>query len=66
MEIPKSIEKALMRRAKAAYQFMEYDLIITRFIERNDIDCEFVNMRVESLIDPEKVNRITRQNIISK
>lgn len=38
MKIPKYIEKALDKRAKAAEEFIAYDDIIVKFLEKNNID----------------------------
>lgn len=40
MKIPREIETALKRRADAAYQLINDDIIITDFIIKNGIDAE--------------------------
>lgn len=38
MRIPKYIDEALRKRANAAFRFLQYDDVVSKFIEQHNID----------------------------
>lgn len=66
MRIPDYIKKALERREKAAYAFIRNDSIISNFILKNNIDCEYIHLHCESLGCPEIANQETITAIMAK
>ena len=54
MNVPKYIEKALERRARAAGSFLRNDCIIADFLEKHDIEVESYDIGTgcESLANP--------------
>ena len=54
MDVPVYIKQALARRARAANMFMKYDLIISKWCSKNDIDTEPYDTYggVESIVHP--------------
>lgn len=54
MNIPKYILKALGRRARAAESFNTNDLIISKFIDKHNIEIESYDYHggVESIVNP--------------
>ena len=49
MKVPKYIINALYSRQKAADKFLYEDRIISEFIHRYNINCEYCDMHVETL-----------------
>lgn len=70
MNIPKYIEKALTDRVKAADKFIEADDIISRFLEKhnidNDVDTADFRGGVEALVNPDASADRIRQAIMNK
>ena len=62
-KIPQYILKALEKRAKAAVAFSEADNIISEYIDKNRIDCEYTHLHVESLTNPYSCNKETIEDI---
>ena len=58
MKVPKYIEKALERRAKAINDYMKADDILTKFIEKNEIDVplEDYGLGAEAMTNPWESN----------
>lgn len=55
MKVPKYIEKALERRARAAEAWNHNDLIVSNFIDKHDIfgidECDY-HSGVEAIVNP--------------
>lgn len=66
MKVPKYIEEALKRRAKAAVTFTDTDSVISEFIEKHGIDCEYTHLHCESLLNPYVANSATVKAIEEK
>lgn len=68
MKIPKEVENALKRRVNAAIKWNEADIIVSRFIDENGIDCESFDYHggVESLVNPIDSAYRVRQAIRAK
>lgn len=66
MRIPKYIDEALRKRANAACRFMNYDCIVSDFIEKNGIQLDTMHYRLgcESLINPDNSANAVRQAIL--
>lgn len=62
-KIPQYILKALENRAKAAVAFSEADSIISEYIDKNGIDCEYTHLHVETLTNPYSANEETIADI---
>lgn len=67
MRIPKYIEEALRKRTNAAYRFMDYDCIVSDFIEKNGIDVDGVHygLGCDSFFDPENSADAVRKAILA-
>lgn len=68
MKVPKYIEDALTRRARAAETWEKYDRIITDFINRHEIDvpAEEYCGGVEGIVHPWESADIIRECIENK
>lgn len=67
MKIPKHIDDALVKRRKAAIKLMNYDGIVTDFIEKNQIDVnsEDYSGGVEMYSNPYDSEKAIRQAILN-
>lgn len=67
MRIPKYIEEALQKRTNAAYRFMDYDCIVSDFIEKNGIELDTVHygLGCESLVNPDSSANAIRKAILA-
>lgn len=67
MRIPKYIEEALRKRTNAAYKFMDYDCIVSDFIERNGIELDTMHygLGCESLVNPDNSAEAVREAILA-
>lgn len=54
MRVPKYIERALERRARAAEVWNHNDLIVSEFIDKHDIDIDSCHYHggVEAIVNP--------------
>lgn len=67
MKIPKYIDEALRKRANAAFKFMDYDAIISAFIEENrvELDTMHYGLGCESLLNPDSSANAVREAILA-
>lgn len=67
MRIPKYIDEALRKRANAAFRFFQYDDIVSKFIEKHDIDVnsEDYGGGVESITNPYESENAVREAILA-
>lgn len=67
MRIPKYIDEALRKRAKCAFRFLQYDDIVSKFIEKHDIDVnsEDYGGGVESITNPYESENAVRKAILA-
>lgn len=65
MKVPKYVIQALDRRKKAANAFVSADAIISEFIDKNGIDCEYTHLHCESLCNAHLANNETIEAILS-
>ncbi len=63
MKCPKYIEKALHDRARAAEKFLNLDLLISDWLDKNNIDCEYAHLHVETISNPYGTMDETLQDI---
>jgi len=66
MKMPDYIEKALRRRERAAHTLMRNDFIVSEFITKNNIDCEYTYLHCETIVNPSLANTATIEAIIQK
>jgi len=66
MKVPKYIDDALKRRERAAYTLIHNDLIISEFIKRNNINCEYTDLHCATLGEPAVVTTETINAILAK
>lgn len=68
MEIPKEIEEALDKRAKAANDFVSYDAIVHDFLTKNniDVDMDLGPSSVLAIYEPYGLNEEVRRAILEK
>lgn len=58
MKVPQYIMNALKKRAKAAYNFSDSDLLISDYLSKNDIDVLPEDVGgVEALCNPDESNK---------
>lgn len=67
MRIPKYIDEALRKRANAAFRFLQYDDIVSKFIKKHDIDVNFEDYGggVESIANPYESENAVREAILA-
>ena len=67
MEIPKYIDETLRKRTKAAYKLIEYDCVISEYIEKHNIPVNMADYRLdcEMIINPEVSESNVREAIIN-
>ena len=67
MRIPKYIDEALRKRTNAAYKFIDYDCIVSDFIERNGIELDSMHygLGCESLVNPDNSEEAVRKAILA-
>lgn len=67
MRIPKYIDEALRKRTNAAYKFMDYDCIVSDFIEKNGIELDPMHYRLgcESILNPDSSENAVREAILA-
>lgn len=65
MKIPKSIEKAIQLRAKYANNVIRYDVKISQFLRRNQIDDTSLNIAYGCMLitEPDAYAELTRKLI---
>jgi hypothetical protein len=62
-QIPKYILDALDKRQKYAEEFLKYDLIISNYCLKNNIDTEYVNASAICIGEPDAAKRATIEDI---
>jgi hypothetical protein len=67
MKIPKYIDEALQKRTNAAFKFMNYDCIVSDFIEKNGIELDPMHygLGCESLLNPDSSANAVREAILA-
>lgn len=67
MRIPKYIDEALRKRTNAAYKFMDYDCIVSDFVENNGIELAPMHygLGCESLLNPDSSANAVREAILA-
>lgn len=67
MRIPKYIDEALRKRANAAFRFLQYDDVVSTFIEKHNIDVNFEDYGggVESISNPYGSEKAVREAILA-
>lgn len=67
MRIPKYIDDALRKRTNAAFDFMDYDCIVSDFIEINGIELDPMHygLGCESLLNPDSSANAVREAILA-
>lgn len=67
MRIPKYIDEALRKRANAAFKFLQYDDVVSKFIEQHNIDVNFEDYGggVESISNPYGSEKAVREAILA-
>lgn len=67
MRIPKYIDEALRKRANAAFKFMDYDCIVSDFIEKNGIELDPMHygLGCESILNPDSSENAVRKAILA-
>lgn len=67
MRIPKYIDEALRKRTNAAYKFMDYDCIVSDFVENNGIELDptHYGLGCESLLNPDSSANAVREAILA-
>lgn len=67
MHIPKYIDEALRKRANAAFRFLQYDDVVSTFIEKHNIDVNFEDYGggVESISNPYGSEKAVREAILA-
>lgn len=67
MKIPKYIDEALKKRTKSACKIIEYDEIITNFIDKYNIDVDFedYNGGCEMFLNPYDSEEAIRNAILN-
>lgn len=67
MRVPKYIDEALRKRANAAYKFMDYDCIVSDFVENNGIELDHTHygLGCESLLNPDSSANAVREAILA-
>lgn len=67
MRVPKYIDEALRKRANAAYKFVDYDCIVSDFVENNGIELDPMHygLGCESLLNPDSSANAVREAILA-
>lgn len=67
MKIPKYIDEALQKRANAAFKFLQYDDVVSIFIEKHNIDVDFDYYcgDVGSITNPYESENAVREAILA-
>lgn len=67
MRIPKYIDEALRKRTNAAYKFVDYDCIVSDFVENNGIELDPMHygLGCESLLNPDSSANAVREAILA-
>lgn len=67
MKIPKYIDDALVKRRKAAIKLLDYDSIVTTFINNNQLDVDFEDYDggCEIFLNPYDSEQAVRQAILN-
>ena len=67
MKIPKYIDETLRKRANAAYKFVDYDCIVSDFVENNGIELDptHYGLGCESLLNPDSSANAVREAILA-
>lgn len=67
MRIPKYIDEALRKRANAAFRFLQYDDVVSKFIEQHNIDVnsEDYGGGVESITNPYESENAVQRSYLS-
>lgn len=67
MRVPKYIDEALRKRANAAYKFVDYDCIVSDFVENNGIELDptHYGLGCESLLNPDSSANAVREAILA-
>lgn len=67
MKIPKYIDETLQKRTKVAYKLIEYDCVISEYIEKHNIPVDTADYRLgcEMIINPEESESNIRKAIIN-
>ena len=55
MKVPKYIRNAIRLREQAAYTLIKYDSLITKFLDKHDINCEYRDLHVGIVTEPSQV-----------
>ena len=68
MRIPKYIDEALRKRTKAAHKLLEYDCIVSDYIEKYNIPVDTANYRLgcEMLLNPDVSENSIREAILNR
>ena len=67
MKIPKYIDETLKKRTKAAHKLIEYDCVISEYIEKHNIpvDTADYHLGCEMIMNPEESESNIRKAIIN-
>lgn len=67
MKIPKYIDEALRKRANSAFRFIQYDAIISDFIEKNGVELDTMHygLGCESILNPDSSANAVREAILT-
>lgn len=67
MRIPKYIDEALRKRTDVAYKFVDYDCIVSNFVENNGIELDPMHygLGCESLLNPDSSANAVREAILA-
>lgn len=67
MRIPKYIDEALRKRTNVAYKFVDYDCIVSNFVENNGIELDPMHygLGCESLLNPDSSANAVREAILA-
>ena len=67
MRIPKYIDGALRKRANVAFKFMDYDCIVSDFIEKHGIELDPMHygLGCESFLNPDSSANAVREAILA-
>lgn len=65
MKIPKYIDEALKKRAKAANEFVKYDIIVSEWCVKHNVQSEDINGAVDSVVNADDSAKQVRIDILN-
>lgn len=65
MKIPKYIDEAISARERAAGLLIKYDRIITEYMDKHGIECEYTNLHCGVIAESSTASACTRKAIES-